>query len=105
MADVQVRAREREESRCPYCHEAVAGSAAASCAGCTAPHHPSCLAEHGACGGCGKAADLAALTTTDRPCAFHDDCEGNAIAGDVLCARHRRDVGLGARDLRPTRDK
>jgi len=43
--------------RCPFCHEEVPrGLRPEVCAACHALHHPECLAEHGACAGCGTPA-------------------------------------------------
>ncbi len=40
---------------CSYCHEELPRGEAAFCAGCLAPHHADCFAEHGECSaiGCG----------------------------------------------------
>ncbi|HZU96463.1 MAG TPA: secretin N-terminal domain-containing protein [Planctomycetota bacterium] len=41
---------------CSYCHDAFGRGDATYCAGCLAPHHEDCFAEHGACStpGCGE---------------------------------------------------
>ncbi len=51
--DGRSRARARPgTSRCPYCREDVAPDGAFRCAACSAPHHPACWVEHGACAAC-----------------------------------------------------
>lgn len=105
MSEVQVRERSGDGLRCPFCHDEVAEAAATRCGECNAPHHTTCFAEHAACGACSQTIDVTDLATSRRQCAFHDDCEANAIEGDALCPTHRREVAQGGRDLRPTRDE
>ncbi|MCO5172049.1 MAG: hypothetical protein M9894_37600 [Planctomycetes bacterium] len=103
---IEVRERPGDRLRCPYCHDDLASpDGAARCAPCGAAHHATCAVEAGACGACGQALALAEVSVSERPCAFQHDCGGNAVVGDSLCATHRREVSLGARDLRSVRDE
>lgn len=101
---VDVRARPRDDLRCPLCLDLLAGEeASADCRACATPHHEACLRELGGCAVLGCAGALPDVAPPDR--------ERAAIQARAR-SRARRFVkgeGLGApvatgsarRELRP----